>query len=126
MDLTQISLPRVEALSSRDQGMEHEVDEAISTTESVLYDAVRIPGGSKSIDQLLKKSKFLKFINEAFKHCKAIAAENEGEKFIDHTFIENRKDDSAILMNEKPELFSKAIAKHRNWDRVKITNEIPV
>jgi len=109
-----------------DQGMKHDVDEAISTTESVLYDAVYIPGGSKSINQLLKDSKFLKFVNEAFKHCKAIAADNEGEKFIDHTFIEKHKDDSAILINEKPEMFSKAIAKHRNWDRMKIANNIPV
>ena len=106
--------------------MKHEVDEAISTTESVLYDAVYIPGGSKSINQLLKESKFLKFVNEAFKHCKAIAADNEGEKLIDHTFIEKHKDDAAILINEQPEMFRKAIARHRNWDRMKIANEIPI
>ena len=39
-----------------DSGMEHKVDASIMTTESVLYDAVFVPGGQKSIDGLLEKS----------------------------------------------------------------------
>ena len=63
--------------------IEHSVDASIMTTESVLFDAVYIPGGKKSIDALLKKSKFIKFINEAFKHCKAIAVDGEGERVLE-------------------------------------------
>ena len=37
-----------------DDDMEHEVDAAIDTTESVLFDAVYIPGGKKSSDALIE------------------------------------------------------------------------
>ena len=59
------------------ENMKHKVDAAIMTTESVLFDAVYVPGGKKSIEVLKKESKFVKFINEAYKHCKAIAANAE-------------------------------------------------
>src|SRR5690606_5114115 len=50
-----------------DEQMEHEVDASIVTTESVLFDAIYIPGGKKSIEKLQDEAKFIKFINEAFK-----------------------------------------------------------
>lgn len=108
-----------------DENMEHEVDASIVTTESVLFDAVYIPGGKKSIDVLKNESKYLKFINEAFKHCKAIAAMAEGENLIDETFVVNYKDDKAILINERPKKFVEAIAKHRNWDRMPVASKVP-
>lgn len=109
-----------------DQDMEHKVDAAISTTESVLFDAVYIPGGSKSIKALKSDAKYIKFLNEAFKHCKAIAADNEGEELIDQTFISDHKDDNAVLINAKASEFSDAIANHRNWDRRSIADQVPV
>ncbi|WP_047544933.1 catalase [Psychroserpens sp. Hel_I_66] len=108
-----------------DEHMEHDVDAAIMTTESVLFDAIYIPGGKKSITTLLEESKYKKFINEAFKHCKAIAADKEGEDLINETFVANYKDDKAILINEKPQSFIDAIAKHRNWERMDIAAKVP-
>src|SRR5690606_41950942 len=72
----------------------------IYTTESVLYDAVYIPGGQASIDALLKKAKFQKFINEALKHCKAIAADKEGEKLLDKTFARSEEHTSELQSRE--------------------------
>src|SRR5690606_24103567 len=69
-----------------DTKMEHKVDAAIMTTESVLFDAIYIPGGEKSIEALKKESKYVKFINEALKHCKAISADNEGEDLLMETY----------------------------------------
>lgn len=109
-----------------DEDMEHKVDAAIMTTESVLFDAIYIPGGKKSIDKLLEESKYKKFINEAFKHCKAIAADNEGEKIIDETFVTNYKDDKAIMINKKPKDFIAAISKHRNWERMGVAEQVPL
>ncbi|WP_339922069.1 catalase [uncultured Cyclobacterium sp.] len=109
-----------------DTNMDHPVTASINTTESVLYDAVYIPGGQPSIDALLKTAKFKKFINEALKHCKAIAADKEGEKFLDETYVKDFKDDKAILINAKANAFIKAIAKHRNWDRMKKGEGVPV
>ena len=108
-----------------DDDMEHKVDAAIMTTESVLYDAIYIPGGKKSIDALKKEAKFIKFVNEAFKHCKAIAADNEGENFIDTTFVAQYKSDDAVLINSEPADFINAISKHRNWDRMEIAEKVP-
>ncbi|TYP75303.1 catalase [Aquimarina intermedia] len=105
---------------------EHEVDASIMTTESVLYDAVYVAGGEESVEKLLKNSKYIKFINEAFKHCKAIAADKEGEKLIDTSYVKEYKDDQAVFINKKPKAFRDAIAKHRNWDRMEVTDSIPV
>ncbi|MBO3099054.1 catalase [Gelidibacter pelagius] len=108
-----------------DDQMEHKVDAAIMTTESVLYDAIYIPGGKKSIDALKNEAKFIKFVNEAFKHCKAIAADDEGEHFIDDTFVSKHKNDNAVLINSKPSDFVIAIAQHRNWNRMEIAKNLP-
>lgn len=109
-----------------DKDMEHNVDAAIMTTESVLFDAVYIPGGQKSVDQLLKNAKFIKFVNEAFKHCKAIAVDNEGEKILQSSAIKDYREDVAVFVNAEPQKFIAAIAKHRNWDRMEKSSGIPV
>src|SRR5690606_7657052 len=80
-----------------DESMEYEVFASIATTESVLYDALYIPGGQKAIDALRKEAKFIKFINETFKHCKAIAVDEEGEHLLDDTLVLNFKRDVAIF-----------------------------
>ena len=109
-----------------DTDMQHKVDASIMTTESVLFDAVYIPDGKKSIDALLKKAKFIKFINEMFKHCKAIAVDGEGERILDASFVSDYKEDKAVSINGKPDSFISMISKHRNWERMEIATEIPV
>ena len=109
-----------------DSDKEHKVDASIMTTESVLFDAVYIPGGKKSVDALLQKPKFIKFVNEAYKHGKAIAVDNEGEELLKHSAIENADEDAALFVNGNPEDFISAIAKHRNWERMERAEMIPV
>ena len=109
-----------------DQDMKHHVDAAIMTTESVLYDAIYIPGGQESVDALLKKAKFKKFVAEAFKHCKAIAVDHAGEQLLQEAIHQDFSGDKAIFINGSPADFCKAIAKHRNWERMSITSEVAV
>ena len=109
-----------------DQNMKHKVDASIMTTESVLFDALYIPGGIESIEKLKTEAKFIKFINEAFMHCKALAADEQGESLLDKTYVSDFKSDSAVLINQNPENFVNALAKHRNWDRMDNTKNIPV
>ncbi|PNW26918.1 catalase [Formosa algae] len=109
-----------------DENMKHKVDAAIMTTESVLYDAIYIPGGKKSITDLKSTSKFISFINEAFKHCKAIAVDDEGEDLIDKTYVADYKDDAAVFINADITAFAKAIANHRNWDRMETADSLAV
>ena len=49
----------------------------------------------------------------------------EGEDLINETFVADYKDDKAILINEKPQSFIDAIAKHRNWERMDIAAKVP-
>ncbi len=102
------------------------VDASIKTTESVLYDAIYIPGGEDSVNLLLGESKFIKFINEAFKHCKAIAADGAGKKLIDATFVKKYTKDKAVHIDESPANFIASIKQHRNWDRSKVAEKVPV
>ncbi|RDK85220.1 catalase [Marinirhabdus gelatinilytica] len=109
-----------------DEGMDHEVDAAISTTESVLFDAVYVPGGEKAVMQLKKEGKYIKFINEAFKHCKAIAVDGAGEQLLDASFVKDHKDDAAIHISASPNNFIESISQHRNWDRREVAMQVPV
>jgi len=59
-------------------GKEMEVDKNYEAAESVMYDAVYIPGGDKSINTLKMEGDAIHFINEAFRHCKSIGATGDG------------------------------------------------
>lgn len=106
------------------EGKKMNVDHALRTVASVLFDAVYIPGGEKSVKPLAKKSDVLEFINDAFTHCKAIAASGEAVGFVkEETYLRNAdENDDAVILNENGAKgatrdFIKAIANHRNWDR---------
>ncbi|MGB9938088.1 MAG: catalase [Methanobacterium sp.] len=114
---------------------EIEVDKNYVSTASIMFDAVYVPGGRESIEKLKKQGDALHFVNEAFKHCKAIAALGEGvelfkESNIDGiSFVKKDKDkkivsDEGVItggesadMGEFSKEFINAIAMHRHWNR---------
>lgn len=104
-------------------GNEMKVDHALRTTASVLWDAVYIPGGEKSVNKLSEEADAIEFVNEAFRHCKAIAATGDGVNFVrNETYAGRAESDKAVILSEdlKTETtqnFINAIAQHRNWDR---------
>ncbi len=104
-------------------GKEIKVDHALRTVASVLFDAVYIPGGEKSAAALADEPDAIEFVNEAFRHCKAIAASGAGVNFIkNETYAGRAQNDQAVVLSESGETiqtqdFIKAIAAHRNWDR---------
>jgi catalase len=108
-----------------DKKKNHKVDAALLTTESVLFDAIFVPGGKESINALLEEAKAKKFINEALKHCKAIAINDEAEELFDATYGKDFKDDAAIFINKSGNDFAEGIAAHRNWDREAKAKKIP-
>lgn len=105
------------------------VDQSFLIASSVLFDAVYIGGGEKSVSALKQEPDAIHFINEAFKHCKAIAAENEGVELLKmisvNSFLANTEknlpEGIIISRNTTPgkfaEEFMKAIAQHRFWER---------
>jgi len=97
-------------------------DFSFLTAASVLFDAVFVPGGAASIEMLEGEADAYHFVNEAFRHCKAIAATGEAVDFVSGTFAGKSTDDKAIILSKNgsksvADGFIKAIAQHRNWDR---------
>ena len=58
-------------------GTEIEVGNTLQTVDSVLYDAVYIPGG-RTVERLKLHKAASDFVNEAFGHYKAVGAAGEG------------------------------------------------
>ncbi len=124
-------LPLVKA----SDGSALKADKTLLTTGSVIYDAVFVPGGKESAAALAGDGDVLHFINEAYKHCKAIAATGEGTdvllaaqitppggngkspdqalQALGSVFAERQAEDVASVAEQ----FIAAIAKHRDWSR---------
>ncbi|WP_282638238.1 catalase [Sphingobacterium thalpophilum] len=108
------------------------VEESFLTGASVLYDAVYVPGGKNSVATLEAEANAVHFLNEAFKHCKAIAADKEAVQVLEATYFFDKLPEEfseetvlaeGIVVEENPDAladkFIKAIAQHRFWDREK-------
>ncbi len=109
-------------------GSSLKVDQSFLTASSVLFDAVYVPGGSKGIKALLSDTDSLQFIDEAYKHCKAIALDGEaielfkasyaGKNLSDKT-SEKAMTSMGVIISRSPKEFINAIAQHRFWIREK-------
>jgi catalase len=116
-----------------DEGKTIAVDQTFLTTASVLYDAVYVPGGERSILALTAHGDPLSFIHEAFKHFKPMAATCEGVdlmmqadlKGIDPSQVNGKMSDQlGIVASRDPsdmatfaKTFINAIKAHRFWTR---------
>ena len=128
--ITEIVAPKLGKLTA-DGDTEIPVKQSFFTTASVLYDAVFIPGGI-SAATLAGEPDAVHFLNEAYKHCKAIAADVRALPLLQETYFYKKlpeKQTAAtavtegiIIQEDMKELslqFITAIAQHRFWDREK-------
>jgi catalase len=108
------------------------VAKSFLTSASVFYDAVYVPGGINSVATLEAEPDAVHFLNEAFKHCKAIAFDTDALQVIKATYFGRKlpEDNSneTVLMegiitgdnaNKLAKQFIAAIAQHRFWEREK-------
>lgn len=108
------------------------VQQSFLTAASVLYDAVYVPGGTNSVASIEAEADAVHFLNEAFKHCKAIAADSGAVQVLEATYFFKKIPDEfsedtvlkeGVIISDDPaklsSLFAKAIARHRFWDREK-------
>lgn len=103
-----------------DDGDVVNVKKTLKTTASVLHDAVYIPGGIQSVQDLSMEADVIHFINEAFKHHKTIGFSKEAEDVMQMTSIGILEKDPGVLMNDGKNFtagFLKALEAHRHWDR---------
>jgi catalase len=116
-------------------GGEVQADMSLLTTGSVLFDAVFVPGGRGSVEQLKQDGDALHFLAEAFKHCKAIGATGEGIELLAAAWLPGvtlaaqgvagppASDRGVVTAAGASDLgafaqaFAQAIAQHRHWQR---------
>jgi catalase len=133
--------PRLGSLKSAN-GAEVPIDFSLLTAGSVLFDAVYVPGGEKSIDMFKADGKALHFIHEAYKHCKAMAATGAGAELLHASYLGTQAtpkpntdgnqivaDEGVIIgrdarVDDVAAEFIKAIAQHRHWSRA-MKDQVP-
>jgi len=96
---------------------------SLNSIASVAFDALHISAGKDSAQVLLKpfnKHPALNFINEAYKHCKAISfGEGTEPLYMNSNVATKKHTDRAIITAEDHDAADKlikAIAGHRVWD----------
>ena len=129
--MVEIIAPRLGTINAGD-GSEIAVDKSLMTVSSVLYDAVYVPGGTNSVATIEGEPDAIHFLEQAFKHCKAIAASSNALQVLQSThFAKKLPEDSSnetvmregvVIGNDSNTLatqFISAIAQHRFWEREK-------
>jgi catalase len=115
--------PRLGALGRN--GTAIAADKTIVTTPSVVFDAVYVPGGARSIETLAQSGDALHFVAEAYKHAKPIAASGEGADLLQQAGV---VEGPGVLIEDAPELvtqFVEALGGHRIWAREAAAQLIP-
>lgn len=99
-------------------------DKTLFNAASVLFDAVYIAGGAKSVAALQTEPDAIHFVNEAFRHCKAIGAPAEALPFLEETYLPKKLGDlkqdqtsMGVITNGNLKNFRNAVARHRFWER---------
>jgi len=108
-------------------------DFSFLTGSSVLFDAFYVPDGEASVNSLKTDPEVNNFLNEAYKHCKTIAASGAGVELLAAAGIVTAADEISRTgkLEFRPGLvatrdayaqglgneFVNAIAKHRHWER---------
>lgn len=129
--VVEVIAPRLGYIISENDKQIH-VDQSFLTAASVLFDAVYVPGGTNSVATIEAEADAIHFLNEAFKHCKAIAADEQAMQVLEATYFSKKlppdfSDDSVISegivvsgnAKKLSEQFILAIAQHRFWEREK-------
>jgi catalase len=108
-------------------GKEIKVGQSFLSASSVLFDAVFVPAGLKSGEALSANADAVHFINEAFKHCKALAFEGEGELLFKASYagrhaMKEKTAETGIFVSDSgsknlSKEFIRAISQHRFWER---------
>ncbi|MHB1569262.1 MAG: catalase [Solirubrobacteraceae bacterium] len=111
-----------------------EADRPLQTMASVLYDAVLVAGGSESVGALTRNGAAVRYVAEAFKHGKPVAAVSDGVELLRAAPLHDvRLSDNGLVadagvvtlaaasngdLNAFSDAVADAIARHRHFDRL--------
>lgn len=121
------------------QGEAFKVDKTWLTSASVMFDAVYVPGGSQSMATLKANPDVEHFVQEAFRHGKAIAATGDGMALLQSLEFRGIALSKGALQNDQGVItaeiashgsevgsaFVEAIGQHRFWTRMPVDKFVP-
>lgn len=85
-------------------GEQVKADLSFLTGSSVMFDAVYVPGGEESVAALRNENEPANFLNEAYQHCKTIAASGAGVEWLKSAgLIAESKDDGKKSSRSSPQ-----------------------
>jgi catalase len=131
---TKIVAPRLGSLTSA-SGAQINIDFSLLTAGSVLFDAVYLPGGARSVETLKGEAQALHFIHEAYKHCKPMAVTGAGVELWRASCLGGETNSESnhrarqvatvggVIIGREAQAdnvaaeFIAAIAQHRHWTR---------
>ena len=121
--MVKIIAPHLGSISTSD-GKTLKVDQSYLIAASVLFDAVFVPSGA-GIAKLKDHKEVVEFINDAFKHCKFIASEGDGNTVLNKTDAaqSGKPADAGILISDNAAdkklatHFINLMGTHRFWER---------
>ncbi|WP_233524529.1 catalase HPII [Mucilaginibacter conchicola] len=129
--VAEVIAPKMGVITAAD-GTQIQVDQSFLTAASVLFDAVYVAGGINAAASLEAEANAVHFLNEAFKHCKAIAVSGDAHQLLEATYFSKKLSGHYTEENVLREgvlagkadkkfsaLFIKMIAQHRFWEREK-------
>jgi len=108
-----------------DTGKEIKTDHTFFSSSSVLFDAIYIPRAA-NMTTLEGNDNVIEFINDAYRHCKVIGADEGTDKLLSKTTIGNKLADKkektlpGVVMGNDTNFASEFITelgKHRIWER---------
>lgn len=99
------------------KGTELEVIHTLSTTDSVLFDAIYAAGGNSEHKKFHKDT--AQFLNQAYSHFKPIAVTTENAKLLETA---EHRSSPGVIIGDGGEVFAAslvaAITAHRFWERM--------
>jgi catalase len=111
---------------STSSGQQLPVDQAFATATSLGYDAVLVPGGAAHAQALAASGDAVRFVLEAYRHCKPICLIGESGQLLAALGLEEGAPPPAgvLLSRGEPaqrvplaQEFIAAIGRHRHWGR---------
>jgi catalase len=107
-----------------DKGNKITPDKTFFNCASVLVDAVSTVGGKKCVENLSNIPEAIHFIDEAYKHCKAIGFDTDSKSLIEETHLSKKlkleNGNKGVTTDGNVSEFLKNVGQHRFWERESI------
>lgn len=109
------------------EGGKETIEHTYTIDASVCFDAFFVPEGD-SVEKLKNEPDAVQFLNEGYRHCKALAFDKSAEDLIKSTYIKKNKNDKGLILASESDFvndFIIAMKGHRVWDQEE-NRKVPV